>query len=59
MKTKSSAYKDHMEKKYLPGREKYLQWLFYPKIIARIEGDKIGDLGSGTGEFLKFPRTKK
>ena len=32
METNSEAYKEHLENKYLPGRDKYLQWFFYPKI---------------------------
>jgi trans-aconitate methyltransferase len=54
METQSREYKEHLEKKYLPFRDKYLQLFFYPKIAHQFSSDKIIDLGCGTGEFLKF-----
>lgn len=59
METNSEAYKEHLENKYLPGRDKYLQWVFYPKILNQFNNGAIIDLGCGTGEFLKFADYKK
>jgi SAM-dependent methyltransferase len=59
MKTESQAYKEHLENKYLPGRDKYLQWFFYPKILRQFNSFNIIDLGCGTGEFLKFLKLNK
>jgi trans-aconitate methyltransferase len=58
METNSEAYKEHLENKYLPGRDKYLQWFFYPKIVRQFNSDEIVDLGYGTGEFLQFLKMK-
>jgi SAM-dependent methyltransferase len=59
METTSEEYKQHLENKYLPGREKYLQWFFYPKILRQFGEGEIVDLGCGTGEFLKYLRKKR
>lgn len=58
METSSEAYKEHLENKYLPGRDKYLQYIFYPKILKQFSKGKIIDLGCGTGEFLQFLKLK-
>jgi len=58
METTSQEYKDHLENKYLPGRDKYLQWFFYPKILKQFSDGHIVDLGCGTGEFLRFLKIK-
>ena len=59
METTSEEYKDHLENKYLPGRDKYLQWFFYPKILRQFSNKAIVDLGCGTGEFLRYLTIKK
>jgi trans-aconitate methyltransferase len=59
METNSAEYKEHLENKYLPGRDKYLQWFFYPKILRQFSDKDIVDLGCGTGEFLKYLKIKK
>jgi SAM-dependent methyltransferase len=59
METSSEEYKKHLEDKYLPGRDKYLHWIFYPKLLRQFQEGEILDLGFGTGEFLKFLKLKK
>jgi len=58
METSSEAYKEHLENKYIPGRDKYLQCIFYPKILRQFNIGEILDLGCGTGEFLQFLKSK-
>ena len=58
METNSEAYKEHLESKYLPGRDKYLRWFFYPKILKQFNEGEIMDFGFGTGEFLRYLRSK-
>lgn len=59
MKTNEEAYKYHLENKYLPGRDRYLQWFFYPKILREFNDGEIIDLGCGTGEFVRFSKLNK
>lgn len=59
MKTNSEAYKEHLENKYLPGRDKYLQWIFYPKILRQFNAGEVVDLGCGTGEFVRYLKLRK
>jgi trans-aconitate methyltransferase len=59
METTSEAYKEHLENKYLPGRSLYLKTFFYPKIMRQFDKEEISDLGCGTGEFLKYLKSKK
>lgn len=58
METNTEAYKEHLENKYLPGRDRYLRWFFFPKILKQFNEGDVLDLGFGTGEFLKFLRSK-
>jgi trans-aconitate methyltransferase len=58
MQTKDEAYKEHLEEKYLPGRDKYLQWFFFPKLVKQFTDGHILDLGFGTGGFLRFLKSK-
>ena len=60
MRTDEPAYSEYLERKYLPGRRLYLQYIFYPKILRHFHGnDTILDLGCGTGEFLNYCRSQK
>jgi trans-aconitate methyltransferase len=58
METNTEEYKEHLEEKYLPGRDKYLQWFFFPKLLQQFNNGPILDLGFGTGAFLRFLKTK-
>ena len=58
METNTEEYKEHLEKKYLPGRDKYLSWFFFPKLLRNFRQGEIVDLGFGTGEFLKYLKLK-
>jgi hypothetical protein len=58
MQTKDEAYKEHLEEKYLPGRDKYLQLFFFPKLVKQFTDGHILDLGFGTGGFLRFLKSK-
>ena len=58
METNDEAYKEHLEEKYLPGRDKYLQWFFFPKLVKQFTDGHILDLGFGTGGFLRFLTSK-
>lgn len=58
MQTSDEAYKEHLEEKYLPGRDVYLNHFFFPKILQQLNGGPIVDLGFGTGGFLRFLKSK-
>ncbi len=59
MKTDDKEYKEHLEEKYLPGRDAYLKWVFFPKILRQFNSGDILDLGFGTGGFLRFLKSRK
>ena len=58
MQTNEESYKEHLEEKYLPGRDKYLQWFFFPKLVKQFTDGNVLDLGFGTGGFLRFLKSK-
>ena len=58
METNSEDYKIHLEEKYLPGRDLYLNTFFYPKIMKQFSKGLIVDLGFGTGAFLRYLKKK-
>jgi SAM-dependent methyltransferase len=58
METNTEEYKEHLEEKYLPGRDMYLNMFFYPKIMRQFGSGTIYDLGFGTGAFLRYLKTK-
>lgn len=58
MDTNEESYKEHLEEKYLPGRDKYLQWFFFPKLLKQFTDGNVLDLGFGTGVFLRFLKFK-
>src|ERR1035438_2597601 len=58
METNSEDYKKHLEEKYLPGRDLYLNHFFYPKILKLFSMEEINDLGFGTGAFLRYLKSK-
>jgi trans-aconitate methyltransferase len=58
METNSEDYKKHLEEKYLPGRDLYLNTFFYPKILKQFSSEEINDLGFGTGAFLRYLMSK-
>lgn len=59
METNTEEYKEHLEEKYLPGRDQYLQWVFFPKVLRQFSKGPVVDLGFGTGAFLRFLKAKK
>jgi SAM-dependent methyltransferase len=59
LETDSYNYKIYLQRKYLPGRHKYLKWVFFPKILKQFCERPIVDLGCGSGEFLKYLRLMK
>ena len=58
METKDENYKEHLHNKYLPGRDLYLKYVFFPKILKQFSKELIVDLGFGTGGFLRFLKTQ-
>lgn len=58
METNSEDYKKHLEEKYLPGRDMYLNTFFYPKIVKQFNKGPVVDLGFGTGAFLRYLKSK-
>jgi len=58
METNTEEYKEHLEEKYLPGRDVYLNTFFYPKIMRQFSAGTIYDLGFGTGAFLRYLKAK-
>ncbi|MGE0567585.1 MAG: class I SAM-dependent methyltransferase [Bacteroidia bacterium] len=58
METNSEEYKKHLEEKYLPGRDVYLNTFFYPKIVKQFIPGPVMDLGFGTGAFLRYLSAK-
>jgi len=58
METKSDDYSEYLEEKYLPGRDIYLNRLFYPRVFNELGEGSILDLGFGAGAFLKFASGK-
>lgn len=58
METNTEEYKEHLEEKYLPGRDMYLNTFFYPKIMRQFSTATIYDLGFGTGAFLRYLKGK-
>lgn len=58
METNTEDYKKHLEEKYLPGRDFYLNHFFYPKILGLFSNETITDLGFGTGAFLRYLKSK-
>lgn len=58
MKTESESYADYLEEKYLPGRDLYLNRLFYPRIYREVGEGPVVDLGFGAGAFLRFLKSK-
>lgn len=58
METRSEDYSDYLEEKYLPGRDIYLNRLFYPRIFKELRSGSVLDLGFGAGAFLKFASAK-
>jgi SAM-dependent methyltransferase len=58
METKDENYKEHLHNKYLPGRDLYLKYVFFPKILNQFSKEMIVDLGFGTGGFLRFLQSK-
>lgn len=58
MQTVDDEYSEYLEQKYLPGRQLYLEKLFYPRIINELTDGPILDLGFGAGAFMKFASSK-
>lgn len=58
METSSEEYKEHLENKYLPGRDIYLKKVFFPKLYKEFKEGEIVDLGCGVGEFLSYCKDK-
>lgn len=58
MKTESESYADYLEEKYLPGRNLYLNRLFYPRVYRELGDGSVVDLGFGAGAFLRFLKSK-
>lgn len=57
----TEEYKEFLEKKYLPGRNFYLNYFIYPKYLKEFKNRlemEIYDFGCGNGEFLKFCNKK-
>lgn len=54
MQTESESYAEYLEEKYLPGRDLYLNKLFYPRVYRELGDGSVVDLGFGAGAFLRF-----
>jgi trans-aconitate methyltransferase len=60
MDTASQEYEQYLTGKYLPGRQTYLKYFFYPKILREFPDEgAIVDLGCGCGEFLAYCKMKQ
>ena len=62
MRIDTEEYGQYLEKKYLPGRSFYLNYLIYPKYLKEFKNSietAIYDFGCGNGEFLKFCNKKR
>lgn len=54
MRTEDAAYVDFLERKYLWGRQWYLQHIIFPRYARQLLPGLVYDLGFGSGAFLEF-----
>ncbi|SNB48118.1 bifunctional 2-polyprenyl-6-hydroxyphenol methylase/3-demethylubiquinol 3-O-methyltransferase UbiG [Geobacter sp. DSM 9736] len=59
MKTEDREYQEYLQKKFLPGRQQYLELVVYPRYLRELGAlREIWDFGFGNGEFLTFCRKR-
>lgn len=58
MQTDSQEYDEFLERRYLPGRGMYLDWVVFPQYLRELVPGEVCDFGCGMGAFLEYCRKR-